>query len=137
MRFALFFIAEYANMFAVSAIAVTLFLGVGRVPCRIRHPRRDARFRYQNPCTRLLDDVAPLDIATSARRSTHESLLEVLHPDRLLQYFRHRNMGTDFKEDSVWSIGISCAIIYIGLISAYMVAGRVMAQKPAPQPSSV
>jgi len=43
--------------------------------------------------------------------------------------------GLIFPEDTLVSIIISCAIIYTGLIVAYTIAGRVMAQKPAPQPS--
>ena len=44
--------------------------------------------------------------------------------------------GLIFKHDSVWSTGISCAIIYVGLISAYAIAGRSLSRKPDAQTSS-
>ena len=136
MRFALFFIAEYANMFAVSAIAVTLFLG---------------GWEGALPGYDILGGMPGFVIKTLALVFLMMWLrwtLPRLRVDQLMnlcwKYFIpiafFNILGTGiwgliFEEDSVWSIGISCAIIYIGLISAYMVAGRVMAQKPAPQPS--
>ena len=45
-------------------------------------------------------------------------------------------MGLIFDHDDVWSIGISCAIIYAGLIGAYAFAGRNLARKAEPQASS-
>ena len=138
MRFALFFIAEYANMFAVSAIAVTLFLG---------------GWEGVLPGYDILGGLPGFVIKTLALVFLMMWLrwtLPRLRVDQLMnlcwKYFIpiafFNILGTGiwgliFEEDSVWSIGISCAIIYIGLIVAYTIAGRTLAQKPEPQPSSV
>ncbi len=136
MRFALFFIAEYANMFAVSAIGVTLFLG---------------GWEGALPGYDILGGMPGFVIKTLALVFLMMWLrwtLPRLRVDQLMnlcwKYFIpiafFNILGTGiwgliFEHDSVWSIGISCAIIYTGLIVAYTIAGRVMAQKPAPQPS--
>jgi NADH-quinone oxidoreductase subunit H len=136
MRFALFFIAEYANMFAVSAIAVTLFLG---------------GWEGVLPGYDILGGFPGLVIKTLALVFLMMWLrwtLPRLRVDQLMnlcwKYFIpiafFNILGTGiwgliFPEDTLISTSISCAIIYIGLIAAYKVAGRTLAQKPAPQPS--
>ena len=136
MRFALFFIAEYANMFAVSAIAVTLFLG---------------GWEGVLPGYDILGGFPGLVIKTLALVFLMMWLrwtLPRLRVDQLMnlcwKYFIpiafFNILGTGiwaliFPEDTLISTSISCAIIYIGLIGAYKVAGRSLTQKPAPQPS--
>ena len=141
MRFALFFIAEYANMFAVSAIAVTLFLGgyegilpgydfLGGLPgfviktlglvflmmwLRWTLPRLRVD-QLMNLCWKYFIPISFFNILGTG--------IWVLIFDRI-------GLG------NTWSIGISCAIIYMGLIGAYTVAGRNLARKPEPQTSSV
>ena len=138
MRFALFFIAEYANMFAVSAIAVTLFLGgyEGVLP----------GYDFLGGLPGLVIKTLSLVFLMMWLRWT----LPRLRVDQLMnlcwKYFIPISFfnifgtgiwGLIFETDDVWSIGISCAIIYVGLISAYAVAGRNLARNPEPQPSSV
>ena len=136
MRFALFFIAEYANMFAVSAIAVTLFLG---------------GWEGVLPGYDILGGFPGLVIKTLALVFLMMWLrwtLPRLRVDQLMnlcwKYFIpiafFNILGTGiwaliFPEDTLISTSISCAIIYIGLIGAYKVAGRSLTQRPAPQPS--
>ena len=136
MRFALFFIAEYANMFAVSAIAVTLFLG---------------GWEGVLPGYDILGGFPGFVIKTMALVFLMMWLrwtLPRLRVDQLMnlcwKYFIpiafFNILGTGiwgliFPEDTVISTSISCAIIYIGLIAAYKVAGRGLSQRPAPQPS--
>ena len=137
MRFALFFIAEYANMFAVSAIAVTLFLGgwEGVLP----------GYDFLGGLPGFVIKTLGLVFLMMWLRWT----LPRLRVDQLMnlcwKYFIPISFfnilgtgiwGLIFRHDDVWSIGISCAIIYVGLIGAYAVAGRNLARKPEPQASS-
>lgn len=137
MRFALFFIAEYANMFAVSAIAVTLFLGgwEGVLP----------GYDFLGGLPGFVIKTLGLVFLMMWLRWT----LPRLRVDQLMnlcwKYFIPISFfnilgtgiwGLIFRHDDVWSIGISCAIIYVGLIGAYTVAGRNLARKPEPQASS-
>jgi NADH-quinone oxidoreductase subunit H len=136
MRFALFFIAEYANMFAVSAIAVTLFLGgwEGVLP----------GYDFLGGLPGFVIKTLGLVFLMMWLRWT----LPRLRVDQLMnlcwKYFIPISFfnilgtgiwGLIFRHDDVWSIGISCAIIYVGLIGAYTVAGRNLARKPEPQVS--
>ena len=138
MRFALFFIAEYANMFAVSAIGVTLFLGgyEGILP----------GYDFLGGLPGFVIKSLGLVFVMMWLRWT----LPRLRVDQLMnlcwKYFIPISFfnilgtgvwGLIFKTDNVLSIGISCGIIYVGLIGAYTVAGRNLARKPEPQPSSV
>ncbi len=138
MRFALFFIAEYANMFAVSAIGVTLFLGgyEGILP----------GYDFLGGLPGFVLKTLGLVFVMMWLRWT----LPRLRVDQLMnlcwKYFIPISFfnilgtgiwGLIFKNDDVWSMGISCAIIYVGLISAYAIAGKNLVQKPEPQPSSV
>ncbi len=137
MRFAFFFIAEYANMFAVSAIAVTLFLGgwEGVLP----------GYDFLGGLPGFVIKTLGLVFLMMWLRWT----LPRLRVDQLMnlcwKYFIPISFfnilgtgiwGLIFRHDDVWSIGISCAIIYVGLIGAYTVAGRNLARKPEPQASS-
>jgi len=137
MRFALFFIAEYANMFAVSAIAATLFLG---------------GWEGILPGYDLLGGLPGFVIKTLALVFLMMWLrwtLPRLRVDQLMnlcwKYFIpiafFNILGTGiwgliFPEDTLISISISCVLIYVGLIGAYNFAGRGLAQKPQPQASS-
>ena len=138
MRFALFFIAEYANMFAVSAIAVTLFLGGWEGAL----PGYDILGGFPGFVIKTLALVfLMMWLRWTLPRLRVDQLMNLCWkyfiPIAFFNILGTGIWGLIFEEDSVWSIGISCAIIYIGLISAYMIAGRVMAQKPEPQPNSV
>ncbi len=139
MRFALFFIAEYANMFAVSAIGVTLFLGGwgGILP--------GVDFHFLAGFPGFVIKTLALVFLMMWLRWT----LPRLRVDQLMnlcwKYFIPISFfnilgtgiwGLIFKQDSVWSTGISCAIIYVGLISAYAIAGRSLSRKPDAQASS-
>lgn len=135
MRFALFFIAEYANMFAISAIAVTLFLG---------------GWEGALPGYDILGGVPGFVIKTLTLVFIMMWLrwtLPRLRVDQLMnlcwKYFIpiafFNILGTGiwgliFPEDTLVSIAISSALIYIGLIAAYRIAGRRMAPTPATQP---
>ncbi len=138
MRFALFFIAEYANMFAVSAIGVTLFLGgyEGILP----------GYDFLGGLPGFVLKSLGLVFVMMWLRWT----LPRLRVDQLMnlcwKYFIPISFfnilgtgvwGLIFEHDDVWSIGISCAIIYVGLIGAYAFAGRNLARKPEPQPNTV
>ncbi len=137
MRFALFFIAEYANMFAVSAIGVTLFLGgyEGILP----------GYDFLGGLPGFVLKTLGLVFVMMWLRWT----LPRLRVDQLMnlcwKYFIPISFfnilgtgiwGLIFKDDDVWSMGISCAIIYVCLIGVYAVAGRNLARKPEPQTSS-
>lgn len=138
MRFAVFFIAEYANMFAVSAIGVTLFLGgyEGVLP----------GYDFLGGMPGFVLKTLGLVFLMMWLRWT----LPRLRVDQLMnlcwKYFIPISFfnilgtgiwGLIFSHDDIWSIGISCAIIYVGLISAYAIAGRNLTQKSEPQASSV
>ena len=136
MRFALFFIAEYANMFAVSAIAVTLFLGgwEGVLP----------GYDFLGGLPGFVIKTLGLVFLMMWLRWT----LPRLRVDQLMnlcwKYFIPISFfnilgtgiwGLIFRHDDVWSIGISCAIIYVALIGAYAFAEKNLARKPEPQVS--
>lgn len=138
MRFALFFIAEYANVFAVSAIGVTLFLGgwQGVLP----------GFDFLGGFPGFVIKTLALVFIMMWIRWT----LPRLRVDQLMnlcwKYFIPISFfnilgtgiwGLIFEKDDVWSIGISCAIIYVSLIGAYTIAGRSLARKSELQTSSV
>lgn len=138
MRFALFFIAEYANMFAVSAIGVTLFLGgwQGVLP----------GFNFLGGFPGFVIKTLALVFIMMWIRWT----LPRLRVDQLMnlcwKYFIPISFfnilgtgiwGLIFEKDDVWSIGISCVIIYVSLIGAYTFAGRNLARKSELQTSSV
>lgn len=138
MRFALFFIAEYANMFAVSAIAVTLFLGGYEGVL----PGYDFLGGFPGFVIKTLGLVFMMMwLRWTLPRLRVDQLMNLCWkyfiPISFFNIFGTGIWGLIFEQDNVWSIGISCAIIYVGLISAYAVAGRNLARKPEPQPSSV
>ncbi len=136
MRFALFFIAEYANMFAVSAIAVTLFLGGYEGVL----PGYDFLGGFPGFVIKTLGLVfLMMWLRWTLPRLRVDQLMNLCWkyfiPISFFNILGTGIWGLIFEEDDVWSIGISCAIIYVGLISAYAVAGRSLARKPEPQPS--
>lgn len=138
MRFALFFIAEYANMFAVSAIAVTLFLGGYEGVM----PGYDFLGGLPGFVIKTLGLVFMMMwLRWTLPRLRVDQLMNLCWkyfiPISFFNIFGTGIWGLIFETDDVWSIGISCAIIYVGLISAYAIAGRNLARKPEPQPSTV
>ena len=138
MRFALFFIAEYANMFAVSAIAVTLFLGGWQGVL----PGYDILGGLPGFVIKTLALVfLMMWIRWTLPRLRVDQLMNLCWkyfiPIAFFNILGTGIWGLIFPEDTLVSIIISCAIIYIGLIVAYTIAGRGIAQKPEPQPSSV
>ena len=136
MRFALFFIAEYANMFAISAIAVTLFLGGWEGVL----PGYDILGGFPGFVIKTLALVfLMMWLRWTLPRLRVDQLMNLCWkyfiPIAFFNILGTGIWGLIFPEDNLVSIIISCAIIYTGLIVAYTIAGRVMAQKPAPQPS--
>lgn len=136
MRFALFFIAEYANMFAVSAIAVTLFLGGYEGVL----PGYDFLGGFPGFIIKTLGLVfLMMWIRWTLPRLRVDQLMNLCWkyfiPISFFNILGTGIWGLIFEKDDAWSIGISCAIIYIGLISAYAIAARTLTQKPEPQPS--
>ena len=136
MRFALFFIAEYANMFAVSAIAVTLFLGGWEGVL----PGYDILGGFPGFVIKSLALVfLMMWLRWTLPRLRVDQLMNLCWkyfiPIAFFNILGTGIWGLIFPEDTLISTSISCAIIYIGLIAAYKVAGRTLAQRPAPQPS--
>ena len=136
MRFALFFIAEYANMFAVSAIAVTLFLGGWEGVL----PGYDILGGFPGFVIKSLALVfLMMWLRWTLPRLRVDQLMNLCWkyfiPIAFFNILGTGIWGLIFPEDTVISTAISCAIIYIGLIAAYKVAGRSLAQRPATQPS--
>ena len=136
MRFALFFIAEYANMFAVSAIAVTLFLGGWEGVL----PGYDILGGFPGFVIKSLGLVfLMMWLRWTLPRLRVDQLMNLCWkyfiPIAFFNILGTGIWGLIFPEDTLISTAISCAIIYIGLIAAYKVAGRTLAQRPAPQPS--
>ena len=136
MRFALFFIAEYANMFAVSAIAVTLFLGGWEGVL----PGYDILGGFPGFVIKSLALVfLMMWLRWTLPRLRVDQLMNLCWkyfiPIAFFNILGTGIWGLIFPEDTVISTAISCAIIYIGLIAAYRIAGRSLAQRPAPQPS--
>ena len=136
MRFALFFIAEYANMFAVSAIAVTLFLGGWQGVL----PGYDILGGFPGFVIKTLALVfLMMWLRWTLPRLRVDQLMNLCWkyfiPIAFFNILGTGIWGLIFQEDTLISITISCAIIYTALIAAYTIAGRVMAPKPEPQPS--
>ena len=136
MRFALFFIAEYANMFAVSAIAVTLFLGGWEGVL----PGYDILGGFPGFVIKSMALVfLMMWLRWTLPRLRVDQLMNLCWkyfiPIAFFNILGTGIWGLIFPEDTVISTAISCAIIYIGLIAAYKIAGRGIAQRPAPQPS--
>lgn len=138
MRFALFFIAEYANMFAVSAIASTLFLGgwKGIIP--------GYQFLGGTPAfvikTMLLVFVM-MWIRWTLPRLRVDQLMNLCWKYLIpISFFNILGIGIwvlIFQNDrNPAHIGISLLIIILGIIGAYLVLGRRSSQNPAPRASS-
>ena len=138
MRFALFFIAEYANMFAVSAIAATLFLGgwKGIIP--------GYEFLGGTPSfviKTLLLVFVMMWIRWTLPRLRVDQLMNLCWKYLIpISFFNILGIGIwvlIFQNDkNPAHIGISLLIIILGIIGAYLVLGRRASQSPAPRASS-
>ncbi len=89
IAFALFFLAEYANMILISALAATFFLGgwlspFEGYPVRRRHRvargARPALVRPQDLLLPVLLPVVPRDVPAVPLRPDHAARLEGVHP---------------------------------------------------------
>jgi NADH:ubiquinone oxidoreductase subunit H len=158
MRFALFFIAEYANMFAVSAIASTLFLGgwQGILPAGVLQgilqilPESNILGFILRTLT--LGGILGVVIKTLFLVFLMMWLrwtLPRLRVDQLMnlcwKYFIPISFfnilgvgiwGLIFPQDSRLSIAISIVVIILGLIFIFGVLGKSLSKSPEPQPSS-
>ena len=138
MMFAVFFIAEYANMFAVSAIAATLFLGgwEGILP----------GYDFLGGMPGFVVKTLFLVFIMMWVRWT----LPRLRVDQMMnlywKYFLPISFfnilgvgiwGLIFPKDSRFSILVSLVFIAIGIIIAYGVVVRNLSKSSKPQPSSV
>ena len=151
MRFALFFIAEYANMFAVSAIASTLFLGGwhGIVPAEILPQAGILGFILRTLTLSGLLGVAIKTLFLVFVMMWLRWTLPRLRVDQLMnlcwKYFIPISFfnilgvgiwGLIFPKDSLLSIIISIAVIILGLIFTFGVLGKSLSKGPEPPPSS-
>ena len=137
MRFALFFIAEYANMFAVCAIAATLFLGGWEGIL----PGYDFLGGMPGFVLKTLFLVfVMMWLRWTLPRLRVDQLMNLcwkyLLPIAFFNILGVGIWGLIFPEDSRLSIIISMAIIVVGIIVTYAVAGKSLSKRPAPQPSS-
>ena len=151
MRFALFFIAEYANMFAVSAIASTLFLGGwhGIVPAEMLPEAGILGFVLRAITLGGFLGVVIKTLFLVFVMMWIRWTLPRLRVDQLMnlcwKYFIPISFfnilgvgiwGLIFPKDSLLSIIISVAVIILGLIFTFGVLGKSLSKGPEPPPSS-
>ena len=123
MKFALFFLGEYAAMITGSAIIVTLFLGGWHLPfprgtadftgCSstarsglARHRRRSLQHRRllrQGPAAPLLLHLGPLDSAALSLRSADAAGLGLLFRDRAREHFHRRRSSSALLSEIIES----------------------------------
>ena len=137
MRFALFFIAEYANMFAVCAIAATLFLGGWEGIL----PGYDFLGGMPGFVLKTLFLVfVMMWLRWTLPRLRVDQLMNLcwkyLLPIAFFNILGVGIWGLIFPEDSRLSIIISMVLIIVGIIVTYAVAGKSLSKRPEPQPSS-
>ncbi len=95
MKFALFFLAEYVNVFIVCAIGATLFLG-GWMPFHIGNWEgfnhvmdyipSSHLVLWKNIFSNIRDHVVPVDIPTVTDRSVAEPGMEIFITDQYVQF---------------------------------------------------
>jgi NADH-quinone oxidoreductase subunit H len=137
MRFALFFIAEYANMFAVSAIASTLFLGGWQGVL----PGYDFLGGFPGFVFKVLFLIfVMMWLRWTLPRLRVDQLMNLcwkyLIPISFFNVFGVGIWGLIFPEDSLSSIAISIVIIILGLALTFGVLGRSLSKNLEPQVSS-
>ena len=151
MRFALFFIAEYANMFAVSAIASTLFLGGwhGIVPAEMLPESGILGFILRTITLSGLSGVVIKTLFLVFVMMWLRWTLPRLRVDQLMnlcwKYFIPISFfnilgvgiwGLIFPKDSLLSIIISIAIIILALVFIFGVIGKSLSKGAEPPPGS-
>ena len=137
MRFAFFFIAEYANMFAVSAIAATLFLGGWEGIL----PGFDVLGGLPGLVLKTLFLVfVMMWLRWTLPRLRVDQLMNLcwkyLIPISFFNILGVGIWGLIFPKDTPVSILISVTVIVLGLILTFGVLGKSLSKNPEPQPIS-